>query len=188
MEIEKILGLPAHPLLVHAVVVLIPLSAVGIVLCALWPAARRRMAFTVLVLSVSTAGLVPFVTESGEWLEERVGETALVEQHAELGDNFLPYAIALVIGAAAVAALRWMEARGEAKRGANDGSTYNISTQRVPRWMAIGVAVLALTTSAAAGYQTYLVGHSGAESVWSGLATGGGTGADQPNGEEEGED
>lgn len=188
MEIGRILGLPAHPLLVHAVVVLIPLCASGVVLCALWPAARRRLALTVLVLSASAAALVPFVTGSGEWLEERVGETALVERHAELGENFLPYAIALLVGAAAVAALRWTEARGEAKRDANDGNTPNVSARRAPRWMVIGVAVLALTTSAAAGYQTYLVGHSGAESVWSGLATGDGTGADQPAGGEESEE
>ncbi len=35
-------GLPAHILLVHAVVVLVPLSALLIVLVTTWPAARAR--------------------------------------------------------------------------------------------------------------------------------------------------
>lgn len=35
-------GLPAHVLLVHAVVVLVPLTAIMLVLAAFWPSARRR--------------------------------------------------------------------------------------------------------------------------------------------------
>jgi predicted membrane protein DUF2231 len=186
VDTGKLLGLPAHPLLVHAVVVLVPLCALGVVVCALWPAARRRLALTVLLLSVLAAALVPPATESGEWLEERVGETALVERHAELGDAFLPYAVALVVGAALVAALRWVEARGEAQRSLEEGVTASAPARRAPRWMTVVVAVVALVTSAAAGYQTYLVGHSGAASVWSGIVSGSGTGADQPAGENEG--
>ncbi|MCA1740289.1 MAG: hypothetical protein LC740_16120 [Actinobacteria bacterium] len=113
MEIGRIFGLPAHPLFVHAVVVLVPLCAIGVVLCALWPAARRRLSLTVLVLSVFTAAMVPIVQASGEWFEDQVGRSALLERHTQLGDDFLPYAIALVIGAGAVAALRFMEARSE---------------------------------------------------------------------------
>jgi hypothetical protein len=37
-------GLPAHVLLAHAIVVLLPLSAVLLVLTALWAPARRRLA------------------------------------------------------------------------------------------------------------------------------------------------
>jgi hypothetical protein len=39
--LTTISGLPAHVLLVHALVVLAPLTALLEVLCALWPAARR---------------------------------------------------------------------------------------------------------------------------------------------------
>ena len=184
METGKLLGLPAHPLIVHAVVVLVPLCALGVALCSLWPAARRRLALTVLVLSGSAAALVPFATESGEWLEERVGETALLERHAELGDAYLPYAVALVVGAASVAVLRWVEARSEAKGGGEGGAGSGASARRAPLWMTVGVAVVALVTSVAAGYETYLVGHSGAASVWSGIDSG--TGAGQPAGKSEG--
>ena len=36
-------GLPAHPLLVHFIVVLALLTAALAVLCAVWPAARQRL-------------------------------------------------------------------------------------------------------------------------------------------------
>ena len=162
MEIDQILGLPAHPLLVHGVVTLIPLCAVGVALTALWPAARARLSLAVLVLTIFATALVPFVAESGEWLEERVGETELLERHAELGDAFLPFAVALLVGAVAVTALRFVESRG-------GGAGNESGSRSAPRWLVVLVVVVALTTSAAAAYETYLVGHSGAESVWSGV-------------------
>jgi uncharacterized membrane protein YidH (DUF202 family) len=167
MEIGRILGLPAHPLFVHALVVLVPLCAIGVVLCALWPAARRRLSLTVLVLSVFTAAMVPFVQQSGQWLESQVGRSDLLETHTGFGDAFLPYAIVLVVGAAAVAALRWIETHSEAKREANVGSSDGVSTRRAPVWMVVGVAVIALVTSTMAGYQIYLVGDSGSAAAWS---------------------
>ena len=167
MEIGRILGLPAHPLFVHAVVVLVPLCAIGVVLCALWSAARRRLSQPVLVLSVFTAAMVPFVQASGEWLEGQVGRSALLERHTQLGDSVLPYAIALVVGAAAVAALRWMEDRSEVNQEANVGSSDGVSTWQAPVWMVVGVAVIALVTATLATYQIYLVGDAGSAAAWS---------------------
>ena len=76
--------------------------------------------------------MVPLVQQSGEWLEEQVGRSDLLETHTRLGDGFLPFAIALVVGAAAVAALRWMEAGSEAKQEANGGSSDRVSIWRAP--------------------------------------------------------
>jgi hypothetical protein len=59
--------------------------------------------------------MVPFVQHSGEWLERQVGRSELVETHTRLGDYFLPYAIALVVGAAAIAA-GWRSAVRRNKR------------------------------------------------------------------------
>lgn len=60
----------------------------------------------------------------------------------------------------AVAALRFVEGRGS-------GEDNSFGSRSAPRWLVI--LVVALTTSVAAAYETYLVGHSGAEAVWSGL-------------------
>ncbi len=49
-----IAGLPAHALLVHAIVVLAPLTAALEILCAIWPAARRRLVWLVLAFAAVT--------------------------------------------------------------------------------------------------------------------------------------
>jgi hypothetical protein len=50
-------GLPAHILLVHAVVVLVPLSALLIVLVTVWPAARARLALATAIVAVVALSL-----------------------------------------------------------------------------------------------------------------------------------
>jgi hypothetical protein len=170
MEIGRLFGLPAHPLLVHAVVVLVPLCALGVAVSALWQAARWRLAWVVLGLTVVSVALVPFASGSGEVLEEMVKESGLVERHAELGDGYLPYAFALLVGAVGVAVLQWIEGG----RAEPEGSY--APRRRAPRWLVIVVAVVALVTSTAATYQMVRVGHSGAVAVWSGVGAGGGAG------------
>jgi len=108
-DMSTINGLPAHPLLVHAVVVLLPLAALAVVLHAVWPAARRRLGMVTPLLCLASLVLVPITTHAGEKLEHTMGGTnELLERHAELGDQVLPWAIALtVVGLAQWALGRW---------------------------------------------------------------------------------
>lgn len=94
-------GLPAHVLLVHAVVVLVPLSALMLVICALWPQAARRLGLALPLLALVTLATVPLATQAGEWLERHVDSDPLVRRHAELGDGMLPWALGLFVLAAA---------------------------------------------------------------------------------------
>lgn len=111
-------GLPAHVLLVHFLVVLAPLTAVLAVLCALWPAARRRLAWPVLALAAFCLVLTPITTEAGEWLEHRVGRSPLVHTHAELGDTMIYVSAALFVAAA----LRHRACPHRARQGAETRS------------------------------------------------------------------
>ena len=92
-------GLPAHVLLVHFVVVLAPLTAILAIVCAVWPAARQRLVWLVLVLAIATTALTPLTVEAGEWLEHRVGSSPALETHAERGDTMLYFALALLAAA-----------------------------------------------------------------------------------------
>ncbi|WP_344741624.1 DUF2231 domain-containing protein, partial [Pseudonocardia halophobica] len=114
-------GLPAHILLVHAVVVLVPLTALLLVVESLWPAARRRLAWPVAALAVLTLVSVPLATEAGEWLEHRIASTPLLRTHAELGDTMLPWAAGLAVVAVLVAALQQWSRRAE-RRAAEAGA------------------------------------------------------------------
>ena len=62
-------GLPLHPLIVHAVVVLLPMAVLGAVLIAVWPAIRARWAWPVVVLTVAAVVAIPLATSTGEGLE-----------------------------------------------------------------------------------------------------------------------
>src|SRR6185369_3138634 len=70
-------GLPAHALLVHVVVVLVPVAAAMVVCSAVWPAARRRLGVATPVVAFVALVSVPLATHAGEWLEARVPSTPL---------------------------------------------------------------------------------------------------------------
>ena len=142
-------GLPAHALLVHFVVVLAPLTAALAILCAVWPAARRRLVWLVLALSVAVLALTPFTTEAGEWLEHRVGESPALETHAGLGDTMLYFAIALLVAAVLLVVLHRREPGTAA---------------------AVILAVVVVAASAATIVQVVRIGDSGARATWGDVA------------------
>ncbi len=79
-------GLPAHALLVHAIVVLAPLVAALQILCALWPAARRRLVWLNLALAVGVMVLTPLTTSAGQWLYDQLPQPApILETHVARG-------------------------------------------------------------------------------------------------------
>lgn len=162
---ETVFGLPTHAIVVHATVVLLPLAAIVVLLHAFWPAARRRLGIVTPLLAGVALVLVPLSTESGESLEHAVGETALVERHAELADGMLPWAIGLFV----VATGLWLLDR---RRTPSSGA---------PRWLPIVASVLAVVAVVGTVQQIVRVGHAGAEATWDGVvssSTSGGGGDD----------
>lgn len=140
-----IAGLPVHPLIIHFVVVLVPLAAVGLVVAVLNGAFRRRFASALVGLLVVSVPLAFVAKESGESLAERVGIT---ERHQSLG-GILPLWVTVL---AVVAVIWYLIAR-------RDGS-------KVLRTIA-GVVVIVVAIGVTA--LTFLVGHSGAEATWAKL-------------------
>ncbi|MGW3600807.1 DUF2231 domain-containing protein [Streptomyces sp. NPDC005167] len=150
-------GLPAHVLLVHAVVVLVPLSALALVICALWPQAARRLGLALPLLALVTLATVPLATQAGEWLERHVDSDPLVRRHAELGDGMLPWALGLFVLAAGV---WWISRRTGAPQsrelaGARSGSVLHVAA-----------AVLSVVVAAGAVVDVYRIGDSGAKAAW----------------------
>ncbi|MFY9919753.1 MAG: hypothetical protein WAL26_15330, partial [Mycobacterium sp.] len=93
-----ILGLPAHALLVHAIVVLAPLTAALQILCALWPAARRRLVWLNLAFAAAVLVLTPLTTSAGEWLYSQQSEhSPILVPHADRGEWMINLAIALLV-------------------------------------------------------------------------------------------
>lgn len=147
---ETFNGLPLHPLVVHAVVVLLPLAALGTIAIAVRPQWRTRYGLLVTAAALIATVLVPVATSSGEALEQRVGEPGA---HAELGEQLIWFALPLLILSAI---LTYGGRRSPAA----------IETPRGHPGIMRGVAVLAVVAAVAAGVQIYRVGDSGARAAW----------------------
>ena len=156
-------GLPAHHLVVHLPVVLVPLAALAVLALALRPRLLRTFGVVVTVLAgVGFAGAL-LATNSGEALEESfraAGQTIpeTLRDHAEMGDRAQVLAgLFFVITLAWVVYDRWHRRVGAERATA---------VVRKPRHLAIGLAVVAVLSGAAATASVTWAGHSGARSVW----------------------
>jgi hypothetical protein len=150
---DLINGLPVHPLVVHAVVVLLPLATLGTIAIAVRPAWRRSYGLLVVVATAIATVLIPVATSSGEALEERVGNPG---EHAEMGDQLIWFAIPMLVLAAA---LWWLD-----RRNADTGA---VGTARTTSAGVVkAVAALAVIAGLATSVQVYRVGDSGARAAW----------------------
>lgn len=158
---DTILGLPAHPLVVHAAVILVPLAAVAFAaLC--WKAEWRKSYLFVVMLLAVVGGVSAFVAkQTGEPLQRSIqdaaraaGESSRLGEHPEQGDTAFVWAVLFMLAVVGYwAVLRW-------------GPKWN-----VPAWapkagyfVVLVPALLSLVTMAVAG-------HSGAALVWKDLGT-----------------
>src|ERR1700709_1391931 len=102
---ETVRGLPLHVLVVHAVVVLVPLAAIGALGSALWPAVRRHFGATAVVAAVLATALVPVATGSGENFERQLGAEELVRNHSHWAGRMLPAMVVLLVTVVALVLL-----------------------------------------------------------------------------------
>lgn len=153
-------GLPAHPLLVHAMVVLLPLAALALVLHAVWPTARQRLGIVTPLLAVVALVLVPITTHAGEVLAETFVGNPLVQRHAELARQVLPWSAALAVLAIAQ---WWWGGRGRGVLVTATGPTAGRRT--------VTVALTVLSVAVAVGATVALVraGDAGARATWGAL-------------------
>lgn len=146
---ETVLGLPVHPLVVHATVVAVPLAALLLIGALLVPRLRTWAGPLPALVALAAVVLAPLSTASGENLEEAVGESRAIEEHAELGDMLVWWCIPMALVAVAAYLLR--------RSGRTPGKTFDWALTVVGVVVAVGALV-----------QVALVGHSGAQAVWSG--------------------
>lgn len=155
--LDSIFGLPAHPLLVHAAVVLVPLAAIGTIVIAFWPAARAKVGWIVAGIGILGFLFAFLAKESGEALLKTTRVTQLVKDHAEMGDWGVIGAF-LVGGSATTIMLfdtfvKLRDRKGEAE----------LSVTRPLRSL---IGVFAVVLSIFGTVLVVNVGHSGAKATW----------------------
>lgn len=163
-------GIPAHPLVVHAVVVLLPLAAVATLLVVARPVWRRQLGVWVVLLAFAGVAAIPVATQTGEQLEHAIGGGELIKIHEERAETLLfPALIFLVLLAATVFVGRRADALVRADGpGAAHATVSNTSTlQRVT--MITGI-LAALAGLAVTGLVIW-IGHAGSAAAYSGVGT-----------------
>lgn len=154
---DTIAGLPVHPLVVHAAVVLMPLSVIGLLLVVLFRGLRHRYA-SLVTLGTVVGAIALFVAEqSGESLLKR---TSVSHEHTEMGE----LAAKVGLGVAALTVLWYVLQRMSRRRAAVDG----VEHQGVATTIVGALAALAGIGSVVA---IVLAGHSGAQSAWADVVT-----------------
>lgn len=151
----QVSGLPLHPLLVHAVVVLMPLTMIAVVVTQFWPTARRRLGIVTPLAALGVMVLVPITIVAGKSLAEVVGPLPAVVTHQRYGQMLLPWAIALFL----VAVAQWTWFRWGVLRYRQPTSSLATAA---PLLLAAATIVVGLGTL----ITVVLAGDTGARAVW----------------------
>jgi hypothetical protein len=163
----KISGLPAHILLVHLVIAAVPIAALLVIVCGLWPAARRQVGIILPIIVLGALITVPITTHAGEWLEERVPSTPLIRKHVALGKQLLPWMVGLFL----VAVLIWVWERASTRQGAEavqgSATLHGPAALHGPAGRVV-IGVIAVAISIGALQQVIRTGEAGSKAVWSG--------------------
>jgi len=148
-----VLGLPLHPLIVHATVVVVPTAALAVLLSTFWPRFRRWASWGPAALAALALVLVPITTSTGESLERSLPSTPLIEAHTHLADGLLPWVIVLLVGAVVGV---WPQLTASRPR-----------LWTLPRWLVVVGVLLAVVGAVGSLVEVVLIGHSGAAAAWS---------------------
>ncbi len=140
-------GLPVHAFVVHAAVVLVPLTALGTVAMAVRRSLSRR--FGPLVVGFGAVAVVAALVarSSGQYLAQRVGTPA---EHAQFGGWLPAVAGVLFVGVLAL----WLLDRG-------------IPTNRSRPLRVLVLAGALVVVAAVATALTAVVAYTGVAAVWS---------------------
>jgi uncharacterized membrane protein len=175
--LDTIGGIPLHPLIVHAVVVLVPLASLLLLLAAVSPRIRHWAGLLTPITATIALVLTPLASQSGEALQRRVAESPALEEHTELGDTLVFY---VFLVAALAWALWFLDRRARAAVDTTSTTADRAATPRSP--LLTAVIVLSVLAVVACTVQVVRIGHSGASASWSKV------GATAPTGGEGGDD
>lgn len=151
----ELLGLPLHPLIVHATVIIVPLAGIGGLAIACLTFARDRYGWLVTVLALLGAILTLVTQKAGsDFAESFQRHTPEMERHFELGNDLLPWTIALFVGTLAVMIGRRLLGKD----------------RRIGRLVLLLGMIITVVSAILSIVQVARIGHAGAVAVWGGMA------------------
>lgn len=157
-------GIPLHPLVVHAVVVLLPLAALGAVVIAARRPWRRTLGIPVLLLALAGVAAVPMASTTGRQLRAVLNvNNPLLDVHEQRASWLLPFALAFLVLLAAAVFTELAAVRAEVGAHAAPAAT------RTRYRTATALSVLAALAGIGVAAVVVWVGHAGSIVVWQGI-------------------
>ena len=163
--LDTIGGIPLHPLIVHAVVVLVPLASLLLLLAAVSPRIRHWAGILTPITATLALVMVPLATQSGEALEKRVDASPRSRSTRSSAT------------ACSTSSSPWRSSRGrcgsstDAPGPRSRPPTRHSAAPTAPPCRSFGlmtaVIVLSVVSVLATTVQVIRIGHSGASASWS---------------------
>lgn len=176
---DYILGIPAHPLMVHFAIVFLVLLVAGSAVYALVPPLRRRIWWAVAALAVAGPLGAYFAKLSGEELYDMLVAQNYpkeimqqVDTHLNYGESTFDYSLGLGAATLVLVALSLVLARGGRDAApavsADDSAPAAPAAKagRVPLIASIGLSLVVLVLAGFTGYYVFKTGDAGANAVW----------------------
>lgn len=157
-------GLPLHPLVVHAVVVLVPLTVLTAIVFAILPTFRWLLRWPLAAGAIVSVVTTFVAKQSGQKLETAFANLPLVKIHQDRANVFvLLVYVFVVVALLAVFTLGGTSqlASGALARAAVGG-----------RGVQIAIAVVLVVISVIVAIQVARVGDAGARAAWNGVKAG----------------
>jgi hypothetical protein len=153
--LSTINGLPAHILIVHAVVVFVPMSAIALI-AAIRPTWARRLGIALPVLAILALLSVLAAMNAGGWLQNHVQNTALVRDHTRIAGQLWPFSAVVALLSVVVWRLSSRPTSSTTRRGWQSG---RIST-------AVIIGVLSVAVGLGSIVEVVRIGESGSRAAW----------------------
>ncbi|SHN33221.1 DUF2231 domain-containing protein [Cryptosporangium aurantiacum] len=174
---EKVFGLPAHPLVVHAAVVLIPIAVLAAFAYVLVPRLRSKVGWVLVLSALSGAGAAIVAAETGDRFAQYLGGSPTINEHGGFGLDTRNMAVLLAVVAVVLVVVE--RARGTRRAQApvydqrdqwtNVGEPQRDSSgSTVLKVVSIVLSVALLGTAVGAAVSVVRAGDTGARMVWEG--------------------
>jgi hypothetical protein len=163
--LEEFQGVPTHPLLVHAAVVLVPLLVLVTIAYAVLPFVRPHVRWVLALLALAAPASAVLAKLSGEVFYDRLEAAGRIsgpyvqrlKEHEEFGEYTMYTSIGL--GVLALVLVLAVRPRVESLVG---------RPRRSGRGLQLVLGVLSVAAAVATAYYVVRTGDSGAKSVWEG--------------------
>lgn len=165
-QLKTLFGLPAHPLLVHVPVVLIPLIGIAAIPMAFSRRVRARLGWVVVGLTVIAGIGTQLAVMSGQALRHSVPPSSALNSHVHMAESLRPLVLVLFIFLVALMLIDGLPLLlvERVPQLSSDRLRWLSPDRR--RWLSPAVGVLTLAAALVANLRLIQIGHSGASATW----------------------